>query len=96
MWPALAQSARTREPSGTYLEEPPAEQLLDQTRGPEDVFVEVGVDHAGVGHVGGHGTALGGQQPLEVISEEDQGQLALGVGPVRGVAPAVETKEETA
>ena len=78
-----------------YLEEPPAEQLLDETRAPEDVSVQVRVDHPGVDHVGGHGAPLGGQQPLQVVGEQDKGQLALGVGAVRGVAAAVGAKRGT-
>lgn len=89
------QTGSAKQPQEAYLEEPPAEELLDETHAPEDVSVEVGVDHAGVDHVGGHGAPLGGQQPLQVVSEQDKGQLALGVGAVRGVAAAVEAIRDT-
>ena len=62
--------AQTTDPETTdqrwaaHLEQPPAEQLLDQTCAPEHVLVEAGVDHAGVRGIGSDGAALGGQQAL--------------------------------
>lgn len=82
----------TRARVEAHLEKPPAEYLLDETRAPEDMPVEVCVDHAGVHDVGRHGTALGGQQSLQVVGEQDQGQLALCVGAMWGVAAAAEAK----
>lgn len=64
-----SEAGTAKQPREAYLEKPPAEELLDETRAPEDVSVEVGVDHAGVDHVGGHGAPLGVQKPLEVVGE---------------------------
>ena len=92
--------AQTTDPETTdqrwaaHLEQPPAEQLLDQTCAPEHVLVEAGVDHAGVRGIGSDGAALGGQQALQVVGEQDQGQLATSVGAVRGVAASARANGE--
>lgn len=79
----------THERADAYLEETPRHRHLGaQTRAPEDVSVQLRVDHAGVHHVGRHGLALGGQQRLQVVGEQHEGQLALGVGSVRRVPGA--------
>lgn len=48
-----------------HLEYEPPEEPLHRAQDPPRVTVQLGVDRAGVGHVGGHGVTAGVQDALQ-------------------------------
>jgi hypothetical protein len=49
-----------------HLENEPPEEPLHRAQDPPRVPVQLGVDHAGVGHVGGHRVTAGVQDALQL------------------------------
>lgn len=78
--------------SNTYPEQNLGHGLLHRLCQAPQIVIKCCVHHAGIHSVDGHWKATGCQLLLEVIGEEDQAELALGVGAMGTVAdPGGET-----
>lgn len=75
-----------------YPEQNLGHGLLHCLRKAPQIVVKCRVYHAGVHRIDSHRKSTGCQLLLEVVGEEDQPKLALGVGPMGTVADPGEQK----